>query len=102
MYPKDLKHKSCVKFAKNGQNWAFCLKKVLFSTTSACIIHSTNFLFISPIAFTITFRQIYIFKKSSNIALTDSLLTGEQHRHQIDFLCNFNYIQQVFFFFFSC
>ena len=50
-----------VVFSKNGQNLVFNHISVHFKHYKC--------LFISSIAFTIALRQIYIFKKSCNIAL---------------------------------
>ena len=56
-------------FPKNGQNWTFCLKSIVFNHFSK-YFEQFKYLFVSHVAFTIAFRQILIFQKSCNIALT--------------------------------
>ena len=57
-----------VAFSWNGKNLTFCLKRVVFNHFSL-YFQQYKCLFISPIAFIITFRQILIFKKSCNIVV---------------------------------
>ena len=60
-------------FPNNGRNLIFCLKIIIFNHFSV-YFQQYKCLFISPIAFTITFRQILNFQKIVYIALTKLIL----------------------------